>query len=164
MTCRTNNLERRGFTLVEIMVVVAIIGLLAAIAIPSFSKARLNAQMSRAQNDLRVLATAFEQLSMDTGQWPGGYSTDVPFPGGANEFEDLRLGIVGLMTNDGTFNARWNGPYVEKMPVDPWGSDYWFDIDYALNGENIAALGSYGPNRDGLNQYDSDNVIYSMSE
>lgn len=145
------------------MIVVAIIGLLAALAIPSFSKARLNAQTRRAQNDLRVLATAFEQLSMDTAQWPGGYNTDVPFPGGNNEFEDLRLGVVGLMTNDGTFNSRWNGPYVEKMPVDPWGMDYWFDIDYAYNGENVAALGSYGPNTDGLNMYDADNIIYIMS-
>ncbi len=160
----THRAQRSGFTLVEIMIVVAIIGLLAAIVLPSFQKARLEAQNKRARNDVRVLATAFEQLSMDTGQWPSGVPTDSAFGGGANEFEDLSLGNVGLMSNDGTFNSRWNGPYVEDMPVDPWGNHYWFDIDYLIDGVNVAVIGSYGPNGQGLNQYDSDDVIYRMSE
>jgi prepilin-type N-terminal cleavage/methylation domain-containing protein len=56
--------KRAGFTLVEIMIVVAIIGLLAAIAIPSFMKARTTSQQSACLNNLRLIESAAEQWSM----------------------------------------------------------------------------------------------------
>jgi prepilin-type N-terminal cleavage/methylation domain-containing protein len=59
-----------GFTLVEIMIVVMITGLLAAMAIPGFTRARENTQMSAAMNDLRVFAGAFEMYAMENGTWP----------------------------------------------------------------------------------------------
>ncbi len=62
--------ERHGFTLVEIMIVVAVIGLLAGIAIPSLTRARINARVSRMANDLRTFAAAFEMHNLDQGHWP----------------------------------------------------------------------------------------------
>ncbi len=58
---------KKGFTLVEIMIVVAIIGLLAAIAIPSFMRARTTSQMNACINNLRQIESGKEQLGMETG-------------------------------------------------------------------------------------------------
>lgn len=58
---------KKGFTLVEIMIVVAIIGLLAAIAIPSFMRARLTSQMNACINNLRQIEAAKDQYAMEIG-------------------------------------------------------------------------------------------------
>lgn len=62
--------RRAGFTLVEVMIVALIIGLLAAIAIPSFSKARHEAQIARFCNDLRQIIGALERQALNDGVYP----------------------------------------------------------------------------------------------
>lgn len=64
--------RKAGFTLVEIMIVVAIIGLLAAIAIPNFVKARETAQKNACVNNLRQIDGAKDQLALETGLSTGG--------------------------------------------------------------------------------------------
>jgi prepilin-type N-terminal cleavage/methylation domain-containing protein len=64
---RINRHQRAGFTLVEIMIVVAIIGLLAAIAIPNFVKARNTAQTNACINNLRQIDSAMQQWALETG-------------------------------------------------------------------------------------------------
>ena len=69
---KTNKTSRKvGFTLVEIMIVVAIIGLLAAIAIPNFIKARATSQQNACINNLRQIDAAINEWALETGQSSG---------------------------------------------------------------------------------------------
>ena len=63
--------RRAGFTLVEIMIVVAIIALLAAIAVPGFLRARKRSQASKILNDLRMIDSAMDQYAIETGKKSG---------------------------------------------------------------------------------------------
>jgi len=67
----TNTRKRAGFTLVEIMIVVAIIALLAAIAVPGFLRARKRAQASKILNELRMIDAAVDQYAIETAKTTG---------------------------------------------------------------------------------------------
>ena len=73
MTAKTHRHlpSRAGFTLVEIMIVVAIITLLAALAIPGFLRGRKRAQASRVKDDLRLIEAAVDQYAIETHRQPG---------------------------------------------------------------------------------------------
>jgi prepilin-type N-terminal cleavage/methylation domain-containing protein len=74
---KMNVTARRGFTLVEIMIVVAIIALLAAIAVPGFMRARKRSQATRILNDLRHIDSAVDQYALETSR-VAGFTVDVP--------------------------------------------------------------------------------------
>jgi len=68
---RSDQRSQSGFTLVEIMIVVAIIGLLAALAVPGFIRSRLRSQGERTVNDCRIMDHAIDQWAIETGQKNG---------------------------------------------------------------------------------------------
>jgi prepilin-type N-terminal cleavage/methylation domain-containing protein len=68
---KTNVHQSRGFTLVEIMIVVGIIGLLVGIALPNFIKSRATSQQNACINNLRQINSAVQQWAMENGQAPG---------------------------------------------------------------------------------------------
>lgn len=88
-----NTTKTRGFTLVEIMIVVAIIGLLAAIAIPNFVQARTTSQKNACINNLRQVESAKEQYALENGKNTGDSATE------ANLSAYIKGGAGGSLDN-----------------------------------------------------------------
>lgn len=144
-----------GFTLIELMVVVGIIGILMTVAVAGYNVFREKAKKVQVLADLKKIQLAIEDLAIDTGKWPGpnevGKTANI-------EVWDLNLGQAGLVATNGGF-PKWDGPYIDSVPKDPWGSDYFFDPDYHIGGKVVAVLGSFGSNKKGKNLYDDDDII-----
>ncbi len=129
----------QGFTLVEIMIVVAIIALLAVIALPAFSRARLTSQNVRFINDVRIATGAFQQYALDIGRYPADVTPGV-IPSGMREY------LQGIRwTEDTPINGRWdwdNGQFGVKAGVSVYyGADMQdarlIDIDRKIDDGNL---------------------------
>lgn len=86
----------RGFTLIELLIVVAIIAILAAIAVPNFLEAQVRAKVSRAETDMRTLATAIESYRVDNNNYPPSV-VDAPLAPAYNAF-NLRFTVFALLS------------------------------------------------------------------
>ncbi len=102
------NKNRNAFTLIELLIVVAIIGILAAIAVPNFLNAQMRAKLSRVMADMRNIATAIEMYSFDEGRAPIG------------SLEGASLGLY-TQGNRQALN-RLTSPitYMNNIPFDPF--------------------------------------------
>ena len=147
-----------GFTLMELMVIVSILGVLSAIAVPVYLKHRQKGFIGKATGDLKALQRNIQDLGHDTGRWPGGDPAgDLNASG--SEYADLSGAGMGLEATDGTY-PDWQGPYYTGPFKDPWGTNYFIDIDYHLpDGREVPVVGSLGPNRCCVNNYDDDDII-----
>ena len=108
-TKSTLELTQKGFTLLEIMVVVVIIGLLAAIVVPNFIGNIDTAQVNRAKQDVRGVDTALNLYRLDNFKYP---ST-----------ED---GLEALVINPGEEAAPNWKQYLRRVPTDPWNKPYQY--------------------------------------
>ena len=101
----------RGFTLIEIMVVVVIIGLLAAIVAPNVIGNIDQAAINRARQDIRSIETALNLYRLDNFRYPSS-----------------ELGLQALVSNPGEANApNWKpGGYLRQIPTDPWNNPYLY--------------------------------------
>ncbi len=151
-----------GFSLIEILVVIGAIGILLGIAVPAYNGYREKSQIAAAMQDLKRIETAIIALGTNTMQWPGGESVGKE---GSTEIENLNSPEAGLTNNDDGDFSSWNGPYIPSVPLDPWGTHYFFDPDYNIPGgpSQVPDIGSYGPNGVGKNLYDSDDVITRLA-
>lgn len=159
-----------GFTLIELLVVIAIIGLLSTLAVVAVNRGREKTKLAKAVHDINQIRKAIDMMAIDTGYWPSHQQLDIvctDLPGGCpanNEVCDdgcahnIDSGQAGIVATDGLYFG-WAGPYMDSVPLDPWGNQYFFDTDYTYNGDTVVVVGSYGPNGEGLNQYDEDDII-----
>ena len=121
-----------GFTLIEIMVVVVILGLLAGFIAPRILGRTDDAKKVKAQIDISTIETALKLYRLDTGQYP-----------------DTEQGLDALVEKPtvGTIPNRWReGGYLEKprVPEDPWGGEYVY-LSPGIHGEyDIVSYGADG--------------------
>jgi general secretion pathway protein G len=100
--------KRRGFTLVELLVVMVIIGLLAALVAPRLFPKLGKGKQAAAKAQIELLGLALDQYRLDAGSYP-----------------TTQEGLKALMTNPGV--EKWEGPYLKKnLPLDPWGKEYLY--------------------------------------
>jgi prepilin-type N-terminal cleavage/methylation domain-containing protein len=190
-----NSKKKNGFTLIELLVVIAIIALLATLITVGVRTAMIKAKITKAQHDTAEIAKSIQILEGDTNLWPGHQPINIicsDRPGGCpagNEIcgpdqsgdactHDLSENFSGLETGDAGY-PRWNGPYMNSMPLDAWGHHYFFDTDYQINAQgqpigcggiaqDAVVAGSYGPDGegrpDGAGAYGCDDVIYVLTK
>ena len=125
---------QKGLTLIEIMVVVVILGILAAVIVPRIMDRPDEARIVAAKNDVRALLSALKLYRLDNTVYP---STE--------------QGLQALVQRPETGNVppRWR-PYLERLPKDPWNNDYQY-LNPGVRGEiDVFSLGSDGqPGGDG---------------
>jgi general secretion pathway protein G len=112
---------RAGFTLIEVLLVVVIIGILAAVVVPRLSGRVGQSQVSAAKSSIASIGLAVDLYETDNGNFPAS--------------------LQSLITMGGEQN--WHGPYLKKgeIPVDPWGHEFVYTLK-----DNGYEIRSAGPN------------------
>lgn len=121
-----NYRKATGFTLIEVMVVVVILGILAAIIVPKIMSRPEQARMVKVKQDILAVQSALDLYKLDNGTYP---TTD--------------QGLQALVTKPTTqpIPRNWKSDgYLQDVPMDPWGSAYQY-----MNDDDKVRIFSYGP-------------------
>lgn len=120
--------DKKGFTLIEIMLVVTIIGVLAMVVIPRLTGRSEEARIAAAKIQIENVGVALDAFELDNGHFP---TSD--------------QGLLALYSNPGSLTT-WKGPYLKKkINADPWGTPYVYSQPGSHNKDYD--LKSLGPNK-----------------
>jgi general secretion pathway protein G len=103
--------QRRGFTLIEIMVVVVILGILAAAIIPQFMGTTHDAKVSTTKSNIAELEAALERFNIHMDRYP-----------------TTEEGLKVLVESPAGEEGKWRGPYIKLLRPDPWGNPFQYRI------------------------------------
>ncbi|MHC4640390.1 MAG: type II secretion system major pseudopilin GspG [Planctomycetota bacterium] len=144
MKKRRRNKMRKGFTMVELMAVLIILGLLATVLVKNFMGQTDKARVITTKANLKILHTAVMQFKMDTGQFP-------------TEEEGLLALIEPPSELEGLVDP---GGYLEttEIPKDGWGNEYYFEL-YPESGKPFVVISWGADGEEGGEGYDTD--LYS---
>lgn len=142
MSLRFTSHAQRGFTLIEIMVVVIILGVLGALVLPNVMSRPDHAKLTAARTDLQSIATALEIYRLDNGRYPTSAQ-----------------GLDALVTRPSVapLPRNWSAQgYLKRTPTDPWGSPYQYvnPGSRSNQGYDLYSLGADG--QPGGEQMDAD--------
>ncbi|MCA9770345.1 type II secretion system major pseudopilin GspG [Candidatus Dependentiae bacterium] len=120
---------KNGFTLIEILIAVAIVLIMGAVVVPGFMGYMRRARLTSAKSTIGTLETAINQFNADTGKYP-------------SNLKDL----IKRPTSDEAVAKKWVSPYIKgnEVPADPWGNRYQYTV--TPGAEHAYELYSFGPN------------------
>ncbi|RYF05098.1 MAG: type II secretion system protein GspG [Oxalobacteraceae bacterium] len=122
------NAKRAGFTLLELLVVIVIIGLLAAYVGPKYFSQLGKSEVTVAKAQIEAFEKSLDTYRLDVGRYP-----------------TTEEGLNALMAAPPTAAAKWNGPYLKKgVPADPWGHAYQYRAPGSKSEYEILSLGKDG--------------------
>ena len=101
--------RRAAFTLIELLLVLVILGILAAVVVPKFTNTGDKARRTAANTDIATIEGALDRFELDAGRFP---NTDE--------------GLAVLMQAPTQQVKGWSGPYIKRIPTDPWGNPYMY--------------------------------------
>ena len=123
------SLGPKGFTLVELLLVLVILGILAALVLPKFTGRTEQARITAAVTQISTFGTALDAFEVDTGSYPRGQD-----------------GLNQLLVQPADV-TNWRGPYLKSdIPLDPWGHAYVYEFPGRVNprGYDIVSMGPDG--------------------
>ncbi len=126
---RPRRSSRRGFTLVELLLVLVILGILAALVLPKFTGRTEQARITAAVTQISTFGTALDAYEVDTGSYPHGQD-----------------GLQQLVIQPSDVSG-WRGPYLKSdIPLDPWGHPYVYEFPGRINanGYDVHSAGPDG--------------------
>src|SRR5476649_1293583 len=117
-----------GFTLLELLVVIVIIGLLAAYVGPKYFSQLGKSEVTIARAQIDAFEKSLDTYRLDVGRYP-----------------NTEEGLGALLTAPATAGAKWNGPYLKKaLPLDPWGHPFQYRAPGSKGEYEIISLGKDG--------------------